>query len=198
MSPLPPPPAATQASDAPAMPFPRLDQLLCFSIYAAGHAFNRIYKPLLDAIGLTYPQYLVMVALWEKDDETVGALGERLSLESSTLTPLLKRLEAMGHISRARDSADERVVRLRLTAEGRALEARAQAIPACILDATGFDIADLIRLQRDITSLRHHLERTAEQTPAGRPARKAKSEPQTTPEPKTAPEPKTSSTPAQD
>lgn len=170
-------PPAAPAPEAPALPFPRLDQLLCFSIYATGHAFNRIYKPLLDALGLTYPQYLVMVALWEKDDETVGALGERLSLESSTLTPLLKRLEAMGHISRARDSADERVVRLRLTAEGRALEARAQAIPACILDATGFDIADLIRLQRDITTLRHHLERTAEQAGAGRPQRKARSTP---------------------
>ncbi len=166
----------TTASDAPALPFPRLDQLLCFSIYATGHAFNRIYKPLLDAIGLTYPQYLVMVALWERDDETVGALGERLSLESSTLTPLLKRLEAMGHISRTRDRADERVVRLHLTAEGRALEARARAIPACILDATGFDIANLIRLQRDITALRHHLEQAAERA-ADKPARKAKSTP---------------------
>lgn len=140
---------------------PPLDHFLCFAIYAAGHAFNRVYKPLLDAIGLTYPQYLVMVALWEQDDQTVGALGGRLSLESSTLTPLLKRLEAMGHVSRARDTRDERVVRVRLTPQGRALKEEAKRIPGCILAATGLDIADLARLQREIGALRSRLEEAA-------------------------------------
>ena len=82
---------------------PKLDEFLCFAVYAAGHAFNRVYKPLLDELGLTYPQYLVMTALWEKDDQTVGALGDQLSLEYSTLTPLLKRLEGLGMVSRRRD-----------------------------------------------------------------------------------------------
>src|SRR5437764_15290881 len=88
-----------------------VDDNLCFAIYSAGHAFNRIYKPLLQALDLTYPQYLVMVALWSRDDQTVGSLGDKLLLESSTLTPLLKRLEAMGHLTRSRDPADERQVR---------------------------------------------------------------------------------------
>lgn len=149
----------TEPSPAPERA--RLDQFLCFAIYAAGHAFNRIYKPLLDAIGLTYPQYLVMVALWERDDVTVGALGARLSLESSTLTPLLKRLEAMGHILRARDTRDERVVRVRLTPQGSALRKKAESIPGCILDATGFDLDQLTRLQREITALTTHLEKAA-------------------------------------
>jgi len=80
----------------------------------AGHAFNRVYKPLLDRLGLTYPQYLLMVALWEQDDQTVGALGEKLFLESSTLTPLIKRLESVGLLARTRDPTDERQVRVRL------------------------------------------------------------------------------------
>ncbi|MFG1477387.1 MarR family transcriptional regulator [Xanthobacter sp. V4C-4] len=140
------------------MPRPRLDHHLCFAIYAAGHAFNRVYKPLLEAIGLTYPQYLVMLLLWEQDDVPVGALGERLSLDSSTLTPLLKRLEAMGHLTRARDTRDERVVRVRLTPQGRALEQAAERIPECILAATGLEIEDLTRLQHQITALRARLE----------------------------------------
>ncbi|WP_454915129.1 MarR family winged helix-turn-helix transcriptional regulator [Xanthobacter sediminis] len=163
----------SQEIRTPPIEMPPLDHFLCFSIYAANHAFNRVYKPLLDAIGLTYPQYLVMVVLWERDNETVGAIGGRLSLESSTLTPLLKRLEAMGHIVRARDTRDERVVRVRLTAQGRALKEKAQAIPGCILSATGLPIADLARLQQDITALRRHLEAASEQTApaAGNPAR---------------------------
>lgn len=157
--PVPPPAAPSLPSEPP--PLPPLDHLLCFSIYATGHAFNRVYKPLLDAVGLTYPQYLVMVVLWEQDDQTVGALGERLSLESSTLTPLLKRLEGMGHLTRSRDAADERVVRVRLAPQGRALAERARDIPACILAATGLDLDRLIRLQQDITALRRHLEAAA-------------------------------------
>src|SRR5258706_14550153 len=99
----------------------KLNDFLCFAVYAAGHGFNRIYKPLLEPIGLTYPQYLVMTALWEQDNQTVGGLGEKLSLESNTLTPLLKRLENQRRIRRVRDPRDERQVRVRLTAAGRAL-----------------------------------------------------------------------------
>ncbi|MFG1403467.1 MarR family winged helix-turn-helix transcriptional regulator [Xanthobacter sediminis] len=155
------PSPAGPAAGTPAPGLPPLDNFLCFAIYAAGHAFNRVYKPLLEAIGLTYPQYLVMVALWEQDDQTVGALGGRLSLESSTLTPLLKRLEAMGHVSRARDTKDERVVRVRLTHQGRALKEEAKRIPGCILAATGLDIKHLTRLQEEISLLRSRLEEAA-------------------------------------
>jgi len=138
--------------------FPRLDQFLCFSVYAAGHALTRAYKPLLEPLGLTYPQYLVMVALWEQDDQTVGGLGAALSLESNTLTPLLKRLEAMGHLSRRRDSRDERQVRVRLTDQGRALEAQARAVPGGLLAATGLGLPELIDLQQRMTALRHSID----------------------------------------
>lgn len=138
---------------------PPVDGLLCFSFYAASHAFTRLYKPLLDRLGVTYPQYLVLVALWDKDDQAVGRIGETLGLESSTLTPLLKRLEALGHVTRTRDPADERVVRVRLTAQGRALKEEARAIPACILSATGLERPEAERLLREITQLRAALER---------------------------------------
>ncbi|MDD3446954.1 MAG: MarR family transcriptional regulator [Zavarzinia sp.] len=104
----------------------RLDDQLCFALYSASHLMTRAYRPMLAAIGLTYPQYLAMLVLWEADDLTVGALGERLFLDSGTLTPLLKRLEALGHVERRRDPADERQVRVRLTESGRALEAEAR------------------------------------------------------------------------
>jgi MarR family transcriptional regulator, organic hydroperoxide resistance regulator len=136
----------------------KLDQFLCFAIYAANHAFNRVYKPLLDRLGLTYPQYLVMVALWERDDQTVGSLGKKMNLESSTLTPLLKRLETMQHLKRTRDSTDERQVRIGLTAKGRALRRKALDIPGCILEASGLSSEDLQRLYGEITTLRHTLE----------------------------------------
>ena len=158
-----PPKAEGQASaQAGALPMPALEQLLCFAVYSTGHALNRIYKPLLDPLGLTYPQYLAMVALWEKDDQTVGTLGAALGLESSTLTPLLKRLEAMGHVTRTRDTADERVVRVGLTAQGRALREQAVAIPGCILAATGMNLEEAIRLQKQVVALRGALERAAE------------------------------------
>jgi len=134
-----------------------LDNFLCFSIYSTGHAFNQFYRPLLDAIALTYPQYLVMVALWTGNDQTVKALGEKLSLESSTLTPLLKRLEAAGHLTRARDPDDERQVRVRLTAAGRALKSRARSIPPCVGDALGLSKEQLKTLQADILSIRDRL-----------------------------------------
>jgi len=134
-----------------------LDELLCFSLYSAGLAFNRVYKPLLDELGLTYPQYLVMVTLWAEDNQTVGGLGRQLFLESNTLTPLLKRLEAGGYISRSRDDADERVVRIGLTGAGLALQDKAKHIPGCIFAATGFSPAKLKQLHADISTLRENL-----------------------------------------
>ncbi len=103
----------------------KIDNFICFALYSAGHAFTRLYKPLLDPMGLTYPQYLVMAVLWEKDGRTVGEIGEKLLLESSTLTPLLKRLEAAGMVRRTRDQVDERVVRIQLTPKGAALKQKA-------------------------------------------------------------------------
>jgi MarR family transcriptional regulator, organic hydroperoxide resistance regulator len=135
-----------------------LDVFPCFAIYSAGHALNRVYKPLLDELGLTYPQYLVMVLLWQTDNQTVGSLGEKLFLESSTLTPLLKRLEALRHLQRNRDASDERQVRVCLTKTGRALRAKAVRIPACIIDASGMKREDIRRLQTEITNLRNNLE----------------------------------------
>src|SRR5258708_38769743 len=107
---------------------PGLADLVCFAVYSAGHAFNRVYKPLLDELGLTYPQYLVMVSLWDKADQTVGELGELLFLESSTLTPLLKRLEPFGYLTRSRYPSDERQVQIRLTHERRVLSRKAPQV----------------------------------------------------------------------
>jgi MarR family transcriptional regulator, organic hydroperoxide resistance regulator len=136
---------------------PEVSDMLCFAIYSAGHAFNRVYKPLLEGIGLTYPQYLVMVALWNKDNQTVGSLGEAMFLESSTLTPLLKRLEGLGHISRQRDALDERQVRVRLTSAGAALRGKARDIPACILGSTGLSATQLDRLHTEISAMRKNM-----------------------------------------
>jgi len=141
---------------SPAEP-PGLDDFLCFTIYSTSHAFNRVYTPLLDALGLTYPQYLVLVALWAEDGQTVGGLGDKLFLESNTLTPLLKRLEALGHITRRRDPGDERQVRIGLTAQGRALRQRACDVPCRILEASGLSLESLRRLQGEIAALRERL-----------------------------------------
>lgn len=134
-----------------------LGQQLCFAIYSAAHAFNRAYKPLLEELNLTYPQYLVMLVLWEEDDQTVGRIGNRLLLDSSTLTPLLKRLEAAGYVRRERDRADERQVRIRLTAAGRALKDEARGIPLAIAGAAGRTAAELQRLKTDVLALRDRL-----------------------------------------
>lgn len=143
---------------APRAPL-KLDSFLCFSIYSVNHAFNRVYKPLLDRLKLTYPQYLTMAVLWEHDDQTVGSLGEKLFLESSTLTPMLKRLEALKYISRTRDRDDERQVRVRLTKTGLALRENAEAIPACIIEATGLNSEGVAKLREEITKLRASLVR---------------------------------------
>lgn len=134
-----------------------LNDFACFAIHSAGHALGRAYKPLLEPLGLTYPQYLVMVALWEADGVTLGGLGERLFLDSSTLTPLLKRLEAQGLLHRQRDPANERQLRITLTAAGRALRERAAGIPACLQAATGMTEAELIRLRDAAGRLRDAL-----------------------------------------
>ena len=131
----------------------KLGEFLCFAIYSASHAFNRVYKPLLGELGLTYPQYLAMVGLWEQDDQTVGSLGEKLSLNSSTLTPLLKRLEVQGQIRRSRDPDDERQVRVRLTESGKTMRERARKIPSCVHKASGLAIDDLVRLKSVIAAL---------------------------------------------
>lgn len=134
------------------------DQMICFSLYSATHAMQQVYRPLLDPLGLTYPQYLVLSALWATEGApTVGDVSRMVALESSTLTPLLKRLEAMGHLTRRRDSADERKVRLHLTDQGRALQDEARHIPDCIAQACGMSLAALEHLQRDVNRLRDNL-----------------------------------------
>lgn len=135
-----------------------IDDLLCFALYSAGHTFTRLYKPMLDPLGLTYPQFLVMIALWEKDDRTVSEIGERLLLESSTLTPLLKRLEAAGLIKRTRDRDDERVVRITLTRQGTALREKAATIPEAIGCATSLTLNDVKKLAGEVTALRKKLQ----------------------------------------
>jgi len=136
----------------------KLDNHLCFSLYAVVHSYNKIYKPLLDPLDLTYTQYLVMLVLWERDDLTVKELGQRLLLDSGTLTPLLKRLEATGRVRRTRDLEDERQVRITLTNEGHALKGDASAIPTEVNRATGLATPLIARLQKDLTGLRAGLE----------------------------------------
>ncbi|MEM7525497.1 MAG: MarR family transcriptional regulator [Pseudomonadota bacterium] len=132
---------------------------LCFSLYAAQHAFNRLYAPLLADLGLTYPQYLVMAALWEEDGRSVGALGELLHLASNTLTPLLKRLEAADLIRRVRSESDERVVIVTLTDAGAALATQAEMVPCRVLGSVDMSPAEAARLAREIDALREALER---------------------------------------
>lgn len=143
-------------------PMPTIDQMLCFAVYAAGHAFTRFYKPRLDALELTYPQYLVFLVLWENDDLTVKALGERLFLDSGTITPLVKRLEARGLVVRRRDDDDERQVRIRLTAEGRALKAKAESVPLAVAEGVGGTREDADRMREELLALRKRLDEALE------------------------------------
>jgi len=140
----------------------RLDSMLCFTVYSTAHAFNRAYKPLLDVLELTYPQYLAMFALWEKDNITVKEMGERLHLDSGTLTPLLKRLQAQGAITRERDTADERRVIVRLTDAGRQLKIPARKIPPQVGRSTGCELAEIVELTRQLTTMRGALSHAAE------------------------------------
>ena len=134
-----------------------LDNQLCFALYSTSLAMTKLYKPLLDELGLTYPQYLAMLVLWEKDGLSVSELGERLFLDSGTLTPLLKRLESAGLVARLRDVQDERRVHISLTAAGRKLKSRAARIPGCILSATQCSIPELVTLTQQVQALRQRL-----------------------------------------
>jgi len=137
----------------------RLDEQLCFALYNASRALTRAYAPLLEPLGVTYPQYLVLLVLWERDGLPVHALGERLALDSGTLTPLLKRLETQGLVARRRGEDDERVVRIHLTSAGRALRGKARRIPTELACRAGFDLAsersvrELARLRDELTAL---------------------------------------------
>lgn len=131
-----------------------LEDQLCFSLYATSMAINRTYKPLLDQLGITYPQYLVLSALWEEDGRTVGAIAERLSLESSTITPLVKRLEAAGLVTRARGADDERRVLVSLTGRGRALKSESRCLGETLFARSGMQPQELIALNREVRRLR--------------------------------------------
>ena len=135
----------------------KLDNQLCFALYSTSLAMTRVYKPLLDELGLTYPQYLAMLVLWERDGLMVSELGERLYLDSGTLTPLLKRLEASGLITRIRAVEDERRVHITLSAAGRQLKTRAARIPDCILSASQCSLPELVALTQQVQALREHL-----------------------------------------
>ena len=132
----------------------KLDHQLCFALYSASLAMTKFYKPLLDPLGLTYPQYLVMLVLWEADGITVSQLGERVALDSGTLTPLLKRLEASDLVRRLRDTADERRVLLQLTPVGRALKSKAMAVPESMACASGCALDELAALTARLKALR--------------------------------------------
>ncbi|HZE45624.1 MAG TPA: MarR family transcriptional regulator [Xanthobacteraceae bacterium] len=135
----------------------QLNDMLCFTVYSTAHAFNRVYKPLLDALELTYPQYLVMLGLWERDGVTVKQIGEQLHLDSGTLTPLLKRLESAGLVRRARDAADERQVRISLTPKGTALHEKARTVGHGFVDACKQTRDELKTLNAQLVKLRDKL-----------------------------------------
>jgi DNA-binding MarR family transcriptional regulator len=140
-----------------------LDNQLCFSLYSASLAMTKLYKPLLEALGLTYPQYLVMLVLWERDGLSVSALGERLSLDSGTLTPLLKRMETSGLLLRQRSREDERRVHVCLSAAGQTLQTQAAHIPGCVVTQSGLPLNDLVALNQQIKTLRAAMHATPSQ-----------------------------------
>lgn len=134
-----------------------LDNQICFAAYATSHAFNRVYKPLLEPLGLTYPQYLAMLVLWERDGVPLKHIGERLFLDSGTLTPLLKRLETAGLVKRTRATEDERQVLIALTPQGQALKEKARAVPHGILAASACSVAELSAIRQELVGLRDRL-----------------------------------------
>ncbi|CAN7519766.1 MarR family transcriptional regulator [Bosea sp. LjRoot90] len=152
------------AADTPTLP---LDGQLCFSIYSASLAIQRVYKPMLDGLGVTYTQYLVLSALWERDGLTIGAIGERLALEPSTITPAVKRLEAAGFLSRRRSTVDERLVEVYLTAKGHELHPKTGCLTDALLRHSGFEIPQMIELNRSVQALRQGMR---EATGGGREA----------------------------
>jgi DNA-binding MarR family transcriptional regulator len=140
----------------------KLDNQLCFSLYACSRAISRMYRPLLDKIGLTYPQYLVMMVLWDKEESTVKELGELLDLDSGTLTPMLKRMEGAQLLQRQRSKQDERVVIVRLTETGRALQEQAICIPQALAKSSGMEFAEMFQLQQQLKRILEHVNQTIE------------------------------------
>ena len=138
---------------------PRLADFLCFAIYSANLAYGRAYKPILEELGLTYTQYIAIVALWEQDNQTVSGLGEQLFLESNTLTPILKKLEGMGYLRRQRDPSDERQVIISLTDAGRRL--REKALPMNLVKASGLTPEEFPKMQKGVVTLRNNLIKAA-------------------------------------
>jgi DNA-binding MarR family transcriptional regulator len=143
------------ASQDPAASAPKLSDFLCFAIYSANLAYGRAYKPILEELGLTYTQYVAIVALWEHDHQTVSGLGEKLFLESNTLTPILKKLEAMGYLTRTRDARDERQVVISLTDAGRRL--REKGLCMNLIEASGLTPEEFPKIQKAVTTLRDNL-----------------------------------------
>lgn len=136
----------------------KLDNQLCFALYSTSLQMTKVYKPLLQQLGLTYPQYIAMLVLWEQDGITVGEISARMLTDPGSLTPLLKRLEGEGLITRKRSASDERVVELRLTDKGRELRQQAESIPACILAVSGLSLEELDRLKNELVELRGSLQ----------------------------------------
>ncbi|CDY76925.1 Organic hydroperoxide resistance transcriptional regulator [Caballeronia glathei] len=132
-----------------------LSDFLCFAVYSANLAFGKAYKSILEELGLTYTQYITVIALWEEDNQTVSGLGEKLFLESNTLTPILKKLEAMGYLERRRDPEDERQVRVSLTKSGRKL--REKGLNMDLVEATGLAPDEFAQVQKAIARLRNNL-----------------------------------------
>jgi DNA-binding MarR family transcriptional regulator len=145
--------AEKHAADLPL----QLGNQLCFAIYSTAHDFNRVYKPLLEPLGLNYPRYMVVIVLWERDGVPVKDIGERLFLDSGTLTPLLKRLEAAHLLKRTRSAEDERQVLISLTSQGRALREKARAVPQAILAASACSLSELSAMKNELIALRDRL-----------------------------------------
>ena len=150
----------------PSLTDPALDDMLCLALHTAARAMTARYRPALASLGLTYPQYLVMVLLWQEGGSTVGGIGARLGLESSTLSPLLKRLESVGLVSRTRSTVDERSVTVTLTPRGDGLRADAAHVPAQICDAAGLDDADQADLVARLRALADHLDAATDSAPS--------------------------------
>ncbi|WP_441230839.1 MarR family winged helix-turn-helix transcriptional regulator [Tardiphaga sp. 215_C5_N2_1] len=156
------PKSIEQASADSAQAGPKLSDFLCFSIYSANLAHGRAYKPILEKLGLTYTQYIAIVALWEEDGQTVGSLGEKLFLESNTLTPILKKLEVMGYLRRQRDPGDERQVVISLTDEGRRL--REKGLTMNLVKASGLKPDEFKKMQQGVATLRDNLIKAARES----------------------------------
>ncbi|MEP3047623.1 MAG: MarR family transcriptional regulator [Roseibium sp.] len=134
-----------------------LEKHLCFALYSANHAMHGVYKALLKEVGLTYPQFLAMTVLWDKNNVPVGAITSKLQLDTNTLTPLLKRLEALGLLTRTRSTKDERQVILKLTRKGKYLQQKTEHFNQCIFSAAGLDAQDILKLQAQVMKLRDNL-----------------------------------------